>query len=298
MKSNKKSTTNKDHSKSGKKPSNKSHNKKNKKENFKVIVDLKKSNSTNLKKVLEDTAKQAKRLRQLRDKRRAQKGLPPLAESAPVQTENQKIWFEVDKVFLPEKNEPINQNTTTVTDAKITKVVAMDCEMVGVGEAGKDSILARLIQKEVAELIDGKTLVGHALHNDLQVLLLSHPKKKLRDTQKCKLFRQKFPTLGSLSSLKKLAQTLLGISIQDGEHNSVQDAQAAMRIYTTFKKEWEQFLRDRKSGKIISKKEGTEMATQKIELGTQLDDIKIKGNESHKKYWFKAPHIKPYLNHI
>ncbi|RNA13215.1 hypothetical protein BpHYR1_031766 [Brachionus plicatilis] len=40
------------------------------------------------------------------------------------------------------------------------------------------------------------------------------------------------------------------------------------------------------------------MATQKIELGTQLDDIKIKGNESHKKYRAKALHIKPYLNHI
>lgn len=114
---------------------------------------------------------------------------------------------------------------------KITKAVAMDCEMVGVGANGVDSIVARvslvnehceciydvyvlpteevtdyrtrvsgirpgdltresgaksfkLVQKEVADLIEGHVLVGHALNNDLDVLFLSHPRKKTRDTQK------------------------------------------------------------------------------------------------------------------
>jgi RNA exonuclease 4 len=66
-------------------------------------------------------------------------------------------------------------------------------------------------------------------------LFLSHPKKKIRDTQKCKIFRQKYPSIGGLSSLKKLAHILLGITIQEGEHNSVHDAQAAMMLYTTYK---------------------------------------------------------------
>lgn len=304
--------------------------KKNKEENFKVIVDLKKNNSNNLKKVLEETAKKSKRLRELRDKRRALKGLPPLSEKTALPQQTEKIWFEVDKVFLPEELENKNQDEDIVTKTKITKAVAIDCEMVGVGEDGKDSILARvsivnqygeviydkyvvptenvtdyrthvsgirpedlkkqnahpfkLVQDEVSKIIEGKTLVGHALHNDLQVLLLSHPKKKMRDTQKCKLFRQKFPFLGSLASLKNLAKVLLGISIQDGEHNSTQDAQAAMRIYTSYKKEWEQFLRDKKSGKLKKLKEGTEIAIQTIQTATNLDNIKIKGNENHKKY--------------
>lgn len=113
----------------------------------------------------------------------------------------------------------------------ITKAVAMDCEMVGVGEDGRDSIVARVsivnsfgvciydkfvlptetvtdyrtrfsgirpedlqegtatcvgvcipfscatgkavpfkqVQKEVADILKGRVLVGHAVHNDLQV---------------------------------------------------------------------------------------------------------------------------------
>lgn len=66
------------------------------------------------------------------------------------------------------------------------------------------------VQKKVAELIKGRILVGHALRNDLkvlvftfgclrnfiyieilligQVLLLSHPKMDMRDTSECELF--------------------------------------------------------------------------------------------------------------
>ena len=32
---------------------------------------------------------------------------------------------------------------------------------------------------------------------------------------------------------------MLGVAVQQGEHSSVQDAQAAMRLYTMFKKDWE-----------------------------------------------------------
>lgn len=73
----------------------------------------------------------------------------------------------------------------------------------------------KTVQKKVAELIKGKILVGHALHNDLkvvifvwkltfqivaiggmvseclfllQVLLLSHPKKDVRDTSEYQPF--------------------------------------------------------------------------------------------------------------
>ncbi|EOB05972.1 RNA exonuclease 4, partial [Anas platyrhynchos] len=117
----------------------------------------------------------------------------------------------------------------------LTRTVAMDCEMVGVGPNGEDSIVARVsivnqfgkcvydkyvkpteevtdyrtavsgirpeniktgedfktVQKEVADILNGRILVGHALHNDLKVLFLDHPKKKIRDTQKYKPFRQR-----------------------------------------------------------------------------------------------------------
>lgn len=37
---------------------------------------------------------------------------------------------------------------------------------------------------EVAEILRGRVLVGHALKNDLDVLLLKHPKSQIRDTSK------------------------------------------------------------------------------------------------------------------
>ena len=38
------------------------------------------------------------------------------------------------------------------------------------------------VQKQVAEMISGRVLVGHALRNDFKALLLSHPKRLIRDT--------------------------------------------------------------------------------------------------------------------
>lgn len=50
----------------------------------------------------------------------------------------------------------------------------------------KGAVTFKQAQREVAQLIEGKILVGHAVQNDLQVLLLSHPKHLLRDTSKYK----------------------------------------------------------------------------------------------------------------
>ena len=78
----------------------------------------------------------------------------------------------------------------------------------------------KTVQREVAEILDGGILVGHAIHNDLkvcrieplnppavppkiafsachsltpviplQILFLTHPKKSIRDTQKYKPFK-------------------------------------------------------------------------------------------------------------
>ena len=41
------------------------------------------------------------------------------------------------------------------------------------------------IKSAVAGLLKGKVLVGHALSNDLKVLLLSHPHTAIRDTARC-----------------------------------------------------------------------------------------------------------------
>lgn len=99
------------------------------------------------------------------------------------------------------------------------------------------------MKKEVAEMLKGRILVGHALHNDLKVLFLDHPKKKIRDTQKFKPFRSRVKS--GRPSLKRLSEKILGIKVQQAEHCSVQDAQAAMRLYIMVKREWESITADR-----------------------------------------------------
>ncbi|XP_059171798.1 uncharacterized protein LOC131952887 isoform X2 [Physella acuta] len=176
----------------------------------------------------------------------------------------------------------------------LTSCVAMDCEMVGVGPRGEDSILARvsivnhfgvclydtfvlprekvtdyrtfvsgvtpenlatgeeftIVQKKVSDIIKGRILVGHALRHDLQVLFLTHPHKMIRDTSKYKPFRDLFK--GKIPSLKKLTEKLLNVTIQEGEHSSIQDAQATMRLYTMHRQKWEKEL---KMNKKVKKKE-------------------------------------------
>ncbi|KFO15012.1 RNA exonuclease 4, partial [Balearica regulorum gibbericeps] len=173
----------------------------------------------------------------------------------------------------------------------LTRAVAMDCEMVGVGPKGEDSIVARVsivnqfgkciydkyvkpteevtdyrtavsgirpeniktgedfktVQKEVADILNGRILVGHALRNDLKVLFLDHPKKKIRDTQRYKPFRQRVKN--GRPSLKLLCERLLNVQVQTSEHCSIQDAQAAMRLYTLEKKKWEAAVKNKSNNK-------------------------------------------------
>ncbi|KAK6332410.1 3'-5' exonuclease [Orbilia brochopaga] len=98
-------------------------------------------------------------------------------------------------------------------------------------------------QQRVHEIIEGKILVGHAIHNDLEALFLSHPKRDIRDTA-ChtpfrKLVKQKHP------GLKRLAKAVLGVEIQGSAHSSVEDARVTMMLYRKEKKEFEKQAAER-----------------------------------------------------
>lgn len=193
------------------------------------------------------------------------------------------------------KSKPQQLSEQTLVKEKafegLTKAVAMDCEMVGVGPSGQDSILARVsivnlfgkciydkyvkatepvtdyrttisgirpqdlkrgedfkvVQKEVADILRGRILVGHALHNDLKILFLDHPKKMIRDTQRYKPFKQEVRS--GRPSLKLLCETLLNVKVQTAAHSSIQDAQATMKLYTMAKKKWEASLKEKRKEK-------------------------------------------------
>ena len=85
------------------------------------------------------------------------------------------------------------------------------------------------VQADVAQLLERRILVGHAVRHDLDALFLSHPIRDIRDTSKYPLFRQY--AAGKTPGLKKLAKEVLGLDIQRREHSSLEDARATMLLY-------------------------------------------------------------------
>lgn len=99
----------------------------------------------------------------------------------------------------------------------------------------KEAITFVEAQEKVTSIIQGKTLVGHALGGDLKCLKLKHPRKKVRDTSKYSGFR--IETKGHSPSLKKLILQHFKLEIQRGLHSSVEDARATMALFRKFKSE-------------------------------------------------------------
>ncbi|KAJ7201086.1 ribonuclease H-like domain-containing protein [Mycena pura] len=93
------------------------------------------------------------------------------------------------------------------------------------------------VQQQVAALLDGRILVGHAVYNDLKALLLAHPWPQTRDTQH---YAGRFKVAKSKHvALRHLVKQELDVTIQGGEHSSVTDARATMAVFRLHRKEWE-----------------------------------------------------------
>lgn len=82
------------------------------------------------------------------------------------------------------------------------------------------------VQREVKNLIQDRIVAGHAIHNDFDVLKITHPPKLTVDTSLLPRYLHE----GKPQSLTKLTEKYLGYRIQCGEHDSVQDAQATMKL--------------------------------------------------------------------
>ncbi|OJD19393.1 hypothetical protein AJ78_00663 [Emergomyces pasteurianus Ep9510] len=101
----------------------------------------------------------------------------------------------------------------------------------------KDARELEEVQKEVAAILDGCILIGHAVQNDLDALLLSHPKRDIRDTSRHPPYRK--IAGGSSPRLKILASELLGLEIQGAAHSSIEDARATMLLFRRDKQGFE-----------------------------------------------------------
>jgi RNA exonuclease 4 len=89
------------------------------------------------------------------------------------------------------------------------------------------------VQEDVAAIMKDRVIVGHAIKNDLEAMMLGHPKRDIRDTSRFSGFRKY--SAGRTPSLKKLAKEILGVDIQGGEHSSIEDARATMLLFRRHK---------------------------------------------------------------
>ncbi|GJD07567.1 RNA exonuclease 4 [Galdieria sulphuraria] len=111
---------------------------------------------------------------------------------------------------------------------RLTKVVALDCEFVGVGKLGKEHSLARVsivnFKGEVLgirpeHLRSSDAVSFEQAQRDVYSIIRNRI-LLIRDTSKWRGLRSHHLSRKT-PSLRKLAQEILGIRIQDGEHDSI-----------------------------------------------------------------------------
>lgn len=135
----------------------------------------------------------------------------------------------------------VNYNGDQVYDSFVRpKELVTDWRTPVSGISPKDMHEARSleqVQADVSRILDGNVLIGHSVRNDLDALLLSHPKRDIRDTARHPPFRKLAG--GGSPRLKVLAAEILGVEIQNGAHSSVEDARATMMLFRGDKEAFE-----------------------------------------------------------
>lgn len=143
--------------------------------------------------------------------------------------------------------------TEPVTDYRtfVSGITAADLEESENDDADSTTTTTTVVSLEtcrarVLELVRGKTVVGHALKNDLAALQIQHPWQYTRDTAKYEPFmKQRFDD-GVLwpRKLKELMFEHLQTDIQlPGQpHSAYEDAVSALKLYKCVRSKWEKVM--------------------------------------------------------
>jgi RNA exonuclease 4 len=140
----------------------------------------------------------------------------------------------------------------------------------------EEALTFKEAQFKTESIVRGRILVGHAVYNDLQALMISHPALLIRDTSRYKPFRKL--AKGRTPGLKMLVNEVLGISIQSGSHSSVEDARFTIQLYKSVKLEWEKSF-GAKSG-LIMKKFSAKEEQNSSKKNVSIKEVKEKVEES------------------
>ncbi|CAL1370183.1 unnamed protein product [Linum trigynum] len=221
---------------------------------------------------------------QLQQKLNLRPGLKPSRPSDHLNPGTQRLVLGKRKDRTDEQSEDPKQSPLVPSndDFSLTDAVAMDCEMVGVGQANRSALgRVTLVNKwgnviydqfvRPMELVaDFRTHISGIRPKDLkkaknfpavqkevsQLIMgrilvghaLSNDFKALLLNHPKKDLRDssEYPPFlkdGRRKSLKHLASEFLGVNIQYGEHCSIEDARATMLLYQKNRKEWEKFAK-------------------------------------------------------
>lgn len=146
-----------------------------------------------------------------------------------------------DMLVRPERGNDFSDDLSAITDYRtgITGLTQKTFET-------RKSISFQQARKRAVELLSGKTVVGHALDNDFAALKINEKDGELHeirplDTQMLygQLKKMRMP------ALRNLAESELGVKIQVGTHDSVEDARVAMRLYKKNEAVFAKMLRKR-----------------------------------------------------
>ena len=123
-------------------------------------------------------------------------------------------------------------------------------------------------QLDLQGILTGRTVVGHAVANDLKALELEHPRHRTVDTQKLPLFGKQG------NGLKKLLQKHYGIAIQTSKkgHSPIEDARASMLLFRTFQSDFVRLQRQGVSEEAFQRGV-TERINTKEELPTEVKKL-------------------------
>ncbi|KAH8102556.1 hypothetical protein BXZ70DRAFT_999382 [Cristinia sonorae] len=95
------------------------------------------------------------------------------------------------------------------------------------------------VQARVADLMKGKTVVGHSLWLDLSVLGIPHPAVATRDVALYQPFRNALRSPNQVVGLQTLMWRLMNRRAQDDKQCPLEKARAAVDLYRSHATEWE-----------------------------------------------------------
>ena len=99
------------------------------------------------------------------------------------------------------------------------------------------------VRAEAIKLMENKIVIGHSVVHDFKSLNYEHPRQSIRDVS---IFPMYMSQAKTKQSLKTLAYKFLGLSIQEGSHSSVDDAQATMKLYKKVEYDIEKIIENKK----------------------------------------------------